>query len=83
MYFAKLSFEITHGRCDIFQTVTNQAIKNFYYVYRVVKRNWQVVKLLGFEQLNENMVQNSSPACKHNIFALIKSKKMFVKCLGI
>ena len=35
----------------------------------------QVVKLVDSEHVNENMVQNSSPTCKHNLFALIKSKK--------
>ena len=47
------------------------------------KQNLQVVKLVDFEKVNQNMVQNSSPACKHNLFALIQGKKLFVKCLGI
>ena len=52
-------------------------------LYRVVKRNCQVAKLHCFEHLNENMVENSSPTCKHNLFALIQSKKMFVECPGM
>ena len=52
-------------------------------LYRVVKRNCQVAKLHCSEHLNENMVENSSPTCKHNLFALIQSKKMFVKCPGM
>ena len=51
--------------------------------YRVEKQNLQVVKPLRFEHLNENMVQNSSPTCKHILFALINSKKFIVKCLGM
>ena len=51
--------------------------------YRVEKQNLQVAKLVNFEHVNENMVKNSSPTCKHNLFALIQSKKLFVKCLGI
>ena len=48
-------------------------------LYRVVKRNCQVVKLHGFELLNENMVQNSSPTCQHNLFTLIQIKKNVFK----
>ena len=33
--------------------------------YRVEKQNLQVERLIGFEHLNEIMVQNSSPTCKH------------------
>ena len=51
--------------------------------YRVEKQNLQVVKLVDSEHVNENMVQNSSPTCKHNLFALIKSKKMFLKHLAL
>ena len=51
--------------------------------YRVEKQNLQVVKPLCFEHLNENMAQNSSPTCKHILFALINSKKLIVKCLGM
>ena len=51
--------------------------------YRVEKQNLQVVKPLRFEHLNENMAQNSSPTCKHILFALINSKKLIVKCLGM
>ena len=51
--------------------------------YRVVKQNCQVVRLVDSEHVNENMVQNSSPTCKHNLFALIKSKKMFLKHLAL
>ena len=51
--------------------------------YRVEKQNLQVVKPLRFEHLNGNMVQNSSPTCKHILFALINSKKLIVKCLGM
>ena len=51
--------------------------------YRVEKQNLQVVKPLRFEHLNGNMVQNSSPTCKHILFALINSKKFIVKCLGM
>ena len=50
-------------------------------VYRVVKRNFQVVKLVNFGHMNEFGVQNSSPTCEHNLFTLIQSKKMFVKYL--
>ena len=49
----------------------------------MVKRNCQVVKLVDSEYVNENMVQNSSPTCKHNLFALIQVKKLFVKCLDM
>ena len=52
-------------------------------VYRVEKQNLQVAKLVNFEHVNENMAQNSSPTSKHNLFALIQGKKLFVKCLGI
>ena len=52
-------------------------------VYRVEKQNLQVAKLVNFEHVNENMAQNSSPTSKHNLFALIQSKKLLVKCLGI
>ena len=52
-------------------------------LYRVEKQNLQVVKLVDSEHVNENMVQNSSPTCKHNLFALIKSKKMFLKHLAL
>ena len=52
-------------------------------LYRVEKQNLQVERPIGFEHLNEIMVQNSSPTCKHNLFALIQSKKLLVKCLGI
>ena len=51
--------------------------------YMVEKQNLQVVKLVDFEHVSENMIENSSPTCKHNLFALIQSKKLFVKCLGI
>ena len=51
--------------------------------YRVEQWNLQVVRPIGFEHLNEIMVQNSSPTCKHNLFALIQGKKMFFKCLGM
>ena len=37
----------------------------------------QVVKVVDSEHVNENVVQNSSPTCKHNLFALIQSKKFF------
>ena len=53
------------------------------FIYRVEKQNLQVVKPLRFEHLNGNMVQNSSPTCKHILFALINSKKFIVKCLGM
>ena len=44
----------------------------------------QVVKLIDSEHVNENMVQNSSPTCKHNLFTLIQSKeRMFVECPGM
>ena len=43
----------------------------------------QVVKLVDSEHANENMAQNSSPTCKHNLFALIESKKMFLKYLAL
>ena len=38
------------------------------------------IKLVDSEHINKNMVQNSSPTCKHNLFTLIQSKKMFVEC---
>ena len=44
-------------------------------VYRVVKRNQQVVKLVVSEHVNENMVQNSSPTCIHNLCIYIDSKQ--------
>ena len=50
--------------------------------YRVVKQNCQVVKLVDSEYVNVNMVQNSSPTCKHNLFALIQSKKFLVFGFG-
>ena len=43
-------------------------------------QNLQVVKLVDSEHVNENIIQNSSSTCKHNLFALIQSKKMFFKC---
>ena len=52
-------------------------------MYRMVKQNLQVVKLVDSEHVNKNMVQNSSPTCKHNLFTLIQSKKMFVECPGM
>ena len=52
-------------------------------LYRVEKRNLQVAKLVNFEHVNENMAQNSSPACEHNLFALIQGKKLLIKFLGI
>ena len=51
--------------------------------YRVVKQNLQVVKLVDSEHVNKNMVQNSSLTCKHNLFTLIQSKKMFVEFPGM
>ena len=51
--------------------------------YRVQKRNLQVVKLVDFENAYENKAQNSSPTCKHNLFALIERKKMFLKYLAL
>ena len=48
----------------------------------MVKQNLQVVKLVDSEHVNENMVQNSSPTCKHNLFALIQSKKFLVFGFG-
>ena len=51
-------------------------------MYRVVKQNLQVVKLVDSEHVNKNMVQNSSPTCKHNLFALIQSKKILVFGFG-
>ena len=50
--------------------------------YRVVKKNLQVVKLVHSEHVNEIMVQNSSPTCKHNLFELIQSKKILVFGFG-
>ena len=47
-----------------------------------MKRNSQVAKLHCFEHLNENMVENSSPTCKHNLFALIQSKQFLVFGFG-
>ena len=46
------------------------------------KQNLQVERPIGFEHLYEIMVQNSSPTCKHNLFALIQSKKFLVFALG-
>ena len=51
--------------------------------YRVVKRNCQVVRFVDFGQMNEFMVQNSSPTCQHNLFTLIQIKKMFLKYLAM
>ena len=51
-------------------------------MYRVEKQNLQVVKLVDSEHVNENMVQNSSPTCKHNLFALIQSKKILIFGFG-
>ena len=42
----------------------------------------QVVKLVDSEHVNKYMVQNSSPTCKHNLFALIQSKKFLVFGFG-
>ena len=42
----------------------------------------QVVKLVDSEHVNENMVQNSSPTCKHNLFEVIQSKKFLVFGFG-
>ena len=53
-------------------------VKWYKVIYRVVKQNCQVARLHCSEHLNENMVENSSPTCKHNLFELIQSKK---KCL--
>ena len=50
--------------------------------YRVEKQNLKVVKLVDSEHINENMVQNSSPTCKHNLFELIQSKKFLVFGFG-
>ena len=64
----------------------NPFVKNdiyHYLYYRVEKQNLQVVKLVDSEHVNENMVQNSIPTCKHNLFTLIQSKKMFVECPGM
>ena len=47
----------------------------------MVKRNFQVVKIINFGHMNEFWVQNSSPISEHNLFTLIQSKKMFVKYL--
>ena len=52
-------------------------------MYRVVKQNWQVVRFVDFGQMNEFMVQNSSPTCQHNLFTLIQIKKMFFKYLAM
>ena len=51
-------------------------------MYRVVKQNLQIVKLVDSEHVNENMVENSSPTCKHNLFELIQSKKFLVFGFG-
>ena len=59
------------------------SVKKIPRIYRVVKQNLQVVKLVDSEHVNENMVQKSSPTCKHNLFTLIQSKKMFVECPGM
>ena len=42
----------------------------------------QVVKLVDSEYVNENMVQNSRPTCKNNLFKLIQSKKFLVFGFG-
>ena len=52
------------------------------YAYRVEKQNLQVAKIVNFEHVNENMVKDSSPSCKHNLFALIQSKKFLVFGFG-
>jgi hypothetical protein len=49
--------------------------QKFSALYRVEKQNLQALKLVDFEYVNEKMVENSSPTCKHNLFALIQSKK--------
>ena len=46
------------------------------------KQNLQVVKLVDSEHVNENIVQNSSPTCKHNLFEVIQSKKFLVFGFG-
>ena len=46
------------------------------------KQNLQEVKLVDSEHVIENMVQNSSPTCKHKLFALIQSKKFLVFGFG-
>ena len=51
-------------------------------MYRVEKQNLQVAKLVNFEHVNENMVKNSSPTFKHNLFELIQSKKFLVFGFG-
>ena len=74
----------TRSSEEILRSLKDNLVKYFGYPnYRVVKRNCQVAKLHCFEHLNENMVENSSPTCKHNLFALIQSKKMFIKCPGM
>ena len=49
----------------------------------MVKQNCQVVRFVDFGQMNEFMVQNSSPTCQHNLFTLIQIKKMFFKYLAM
>ena len=46
----------------------------FQNIYKVEKQNLQVAKLVNFEHVNKNMAQNSSPACKHTLFALFKAQ---------
>ena len=66
------------------QTLLHKMLMNCKHLnYRVEKQNLQVERPIGFEHLNEIMVQNSSPTCKHNLFALIQSKKIFVRLIAM
>ena len=39
---------------------------------------YALVRFVDFGQMNEFMVQNSSPTCQHNLFTLIQIKKIFL-----
>ena len=67
----------------IWTSSKNMNFPKFWRMYRVVKQNWQVVRFVDFGQMNEFMVQNSSPTCQHNLFTLIQIKKMFLKYLAM
>ena len=43
----------------------------------------QVVRPIGFEHLNESMVQNSKSTCKHNPFEVIQGKKILVRPIAM
>ena len=60
-----------------------QNSSSHYQRYRVEKQNLQVERPIGFEHLDKIVVQNSSPTCKHNLFALLQSKKILVRLIAM